>query len=739
MRRSSSETRRRGKPSWEFGKVMKCFRSGEQLRAADEMVPAENESLATKDDKLHESLLRAGEATKKPHAGNIEEAELSLRESGCLNYEEARALLGRYEYQKGNIEAALHVFEGIDIGALTPKIKITLARGGERRKRRSQSFSTPPLSMNAVTLLLEAIFLKAKSLEALGRFKEAAQSCKVVLDIVESSFPDGLPQNFGADCKLQEIISKSVELLPELWKLSDCPHEAILSYRQALLHHWNLEVETTAKIQKDFAVLLLYSGCEGSPPNLRFQIDSSFVPKNSLEEAILLLMILLRKASLRRIQWDPSILDHLSFALSVAGDTMALANQVEELLPGFMDRKEIFYKLALCYYGAGEDSVALDLLRKLLSKSEDPMCFPALLLASKICGENPSPSHAEEGVGFARRALESLDGKCDHLKSTTTCLLGISLSVHSKSAVADFERVTRQDEALQALETAGRMTTMSDPFALYHLSLEYAEQRKLDAALDCAKKMLKLEGGCNIKGWLLLSRILSAQKRFVDAETIIEAALDQTGKWEQGELLRTKAKLQIAQGQFKNAIATYTQLLAFVQVQNKSFGYGKKPPERTGNLPGRLDLEIWNDLAYFYINLSQWRDAEACLSKSKARRAYSANRCNATGLLYEKKCLYKESLKAYSEALDIDSSHVPSLISMAAVLRRLGDSSHHSHTVVRSLLMHALSIDRSNHSAWYNLGLLYKSQGTPSSSLEAAECFKAALSLEESAPVEPFR
>ncbi|KAM2606446.1 hypothetical protein TB2_035126 [Malus domestica] len=694
MKRGSSETGRRGKPSSKFGKVLKCFRSGEQLRTADEMVPPENESIATKDHKSSESSSRAGEATKKLKAGNIEEAESSLRESGCLNYKEARVLLGGYEYQKGNIEAALHVFEAIDIDALTPKIKITLARGGERRKRHSQSFSTPPLSMNAVTLLLEAIFLKAKSLAALGRFKEAAQSCKVVLDIVESSFPDGLPQNFGADCKLQEIISKNVELLPELWKLSDCLHEAILSYRRALLHNRNLEVETTARIQKDFAVLLLYSGCEASAPKLRFQMDR---------------------------------------------DTMALANQVEELLPGFMDQNERFYKLALCYYGAGEDSVALDLLRKLLIKSEDPMCFPALLLASKICGENPSPSHAEEGVGFARRALESLDGKCDHLKSTAACLLGISLSVHSKSAIADCERVTRQDEARQALETSGRMTTMSDPVVLYHLSLEYAEQRELDAALDCAKKMLKLEGGCNVIGWLLLTRILSAQKRFVDAETIIEAALDQTGKWEQGELLRTKAKLQIAQGQFKNAIATYTHILAFVQVENKSFGYGKKLPKSTRDLSGRLNLEIWNDLAYFYINLSQWRDAEACLSKSKSRSAYSADRCHATGLLNKMKGLYKESLSAFSEALDIDPSHVPSLISTAVVLRYLGGSSHHSHTVIRSLLLNALNLDRSNHSAWYNLGILYKSQGTPSSSLEAAECFKAALSLEESAPVEPFR
>ncbi|PQQ20643.1 protein NPGR2 [Prunus yedoensis var. nudiflora] len=696
---------------------MKCLCSGEQLRAADEMVPSENESLATKDRTTSESSSRAVELTKKPHTGNIEEAESSLRESGCLNYEEARALLGRYEYQKGNIEAALHVFEGIDIAALTPKIKFTLARGGERRRRRSQSFSTPPMSINAVTLLLEAILLKAKSLQDLGRFKEGAQSCKVILDIVESSLPDGLPQNFGADCKLQEIVSKSVELLPELWKLADCPHEAIMSYRWALLHHWNLEVETTTKIQKEFAVFLLYSGAEASPPNLRSQMDSSFVPRNSLEEAILLLMILLRKFCLKKIQWDPSILDHLSFALSVSGDTRALANQVEELLPGFMDRKEIFYKLALCYYGADEDSVALNLLRKLLSKREDPMCFPALLLASKICGENPS--HAEEG--------------------TAACLLGISLSAHSKSVVAEYERVKRQAEALQALETAGRMTTMSDPIILYHLSLEYAEQRKLDAALDCAKQMLKLEGGSNIKSWLLLSRILSAQKRFVDAETIIEAALDQSGKWEQGELLRTKAKLQIAQGQFKNAIATYTQLLAFLQVQSKSYGYGKKLLKSNGNFSGRLELEIWHDLAYVYINLSQWSDAEICLSKAKAINAYSANRCHATGVLYETKDLYKEALRAFLEALDIDPSHVPSLISTAVVLRRLGDRSHHSYTVVRSFLMNALSLDRTNHSAWYNLGLLYDSQGTSSSSLEAAECFEAAVFLEESAPVEPFR
>ena len=403
---------------------------------------------------------------------------------------------------------------------------------------------------------------------------EAAESCKVILDIVESSLPDGLPENFGAECKLQETLTKAVELLPELWKLADCPTEAILSYRQALLHPWNLDTETTARIQKEFAIFLLYSGGEASPPNLRFQMDSSFVPKNNLEEAILLFMILLRKVSLRRIEWDPSILGHLSFALSVSGDTRALANQVEELLPGIIDRKERYFMLALCYYGVGDDLVALGLLKKLFSSGDGPNHTPALLMASKICGENKNLE--EEGVHFARRALTSLDGRCDQLESTANYLLGVSLSAQSKLAVSDSERVSRQSEALRVLETAGKMTRMRDPIILYHLSLENAEQRKLDAALYYAKNMVKLEGGSNVKGWLLLARVLSAQRRFVDAETIIDAALEQTGKWDQGELLRTKAKLHIAQGHLRSAIETYTQVLAILQVQKKSLGSGKK-------------------------------------------------------------------------------------------------------------------------------------------------------------------
>ncbi|KAJ9565160.1 hypothetical protein OSB04_001126 [Centaurea solstitialis] len=733
--RNQSKGRNSSRLNRKFGNLVPCLCSGEQSRSrsADEMIPSP-ESLATKD--VHSPNAYSSQVSeedyRKPDAVSIEEAELSLRESGSLNYEEARALLGRYEFQKGNIEAALHVFEGIDIATVTPKIKLSLTKGGEPRKRRSHNYDIPPLSAHALSLLLEAIYLKSKSLQILGRYKEAAQSCKVILDVVESSLPEGLPENFGTDGKLQETLNKAVELLPMLYQLADSPQEAISSFRRALLHRWNLDEETMAKIGKEFAVFLLYSGGkDAAPPDLRSQLDGSFVPRNNIEEAILLLMILLRKVNLKMIKWDPSVVDHLSFALSVSGGLGALGKQLEELPPAVIDRKERCFLLSLCYYGEGDGLTALNLLKNIY-KHDDPNCMPALLMASKICGENWE--FAEEGVDLARRTIQLANG-CDEMVGVAYSLLGVSLSEHSRLGLTESERVDRQSEAVRCLETAGRLTRMVDARVVYRMSLENAEQRKLDVALGLAKQLIRLEGGSRVRSWLLLARILSGRKMFVDAETIVDAALDQSGKWDQGELLRTKGKLQIAKGEVKNAIHTYTQLLAVLQVRNKSFRTQTKSLEAGRKHDKDLELETWHDLAMVYISLSQWDDAEACLSKSEAIDYYSSSRWHIKGLLYEAKGLLKDALKAYENALDIDPAHVQSLVSMALVLRRIGGKSGPE---IRSFLTEALRLDRMNSSAWYNLGQFYKDEG-PMFIKEAADCFEAATVLEETEPIEPFR
>lgn len=114
---------------------------------------------------------------------------------------------------------------------------------------------------------------------------------------------------------------------------------------------------------------------------------------------------------------------------------------------------------------------------------------------------------------------------------------------------------------------------------------------------------------------------------------------------------------------------------------------------------------------------------------------YSKHALDFLGLLQQAKGEKEEALASFEKALDVDPNHVPSLISTAVVLRELNDQSL---PVAKSFITDALRLDRTNPCAWYNLGLVYKAEHG-SSALEAADCFEAAIMLEESEPVEPFR
>lgn len=403
--------------------------------------------------------------------------------------------------------------------------------------------------------------------------------CNSAVDIVQSALPNGIPRDFGSDCELQEKIRNMVELLPELWKLAGCFNETMTAYRKALLYPWNINIETTAKIQKKFAVFLLYSGSDHHTVNksleYHLKLDrGSFIPKNNTEEACLLLMLLLENFILKKsnMDWDPSIIDHLTYALSISGDLKYLAALVKRLLlPGLMKRKEGQYTLALCYFGDGHDAIALDLLRN------NPKSLKALLLASKICSENKN--YAEEGVSLSRTALCNLQqcSRCDQMECVANCLLGVSLSNNAKFTTSNYsERSAKQDESLEVLEKAKKTMKNNDVNIVYNLSLENAEHRNLDSALKYAKWLRRFEGESNLRSWILFIRILCAQKRLVDAHIIVNTALDQTEDFDQGNLLQIKAKIEISQGQVKNAVETYARLLSILKLKSKTPQIGRK-------------------------------------------------------------------------------------------------------------------------------------------------------------------
>uniref|UniRef100_A0A2P2Q4J8 Uncharacterized protein n=1 Tax=Rhizophora mucronata TaxID=61149 RepID=A0A2P2Q4J8_RHIMU len=102
------------------------------------------------------------------------------------------------------------------------------------------------------------------------------------------------------------------------------------------------------------------------------------------------------------------------------------------------------------------------------------------------------------------------------------------------------------------------------------------------------------------------------------------------------------------------------------------------------------------------------------------------------GMLFEGQSLYKEALVSFSVSLSVDPDHVPSIVSMAAVLVKLGAQSF---PIARSFLLNALRLDPTNHEAWMYLGLISKMEG---SSQQAADFFQAAHELALSAPVQGF-
>ncbi|KAG7029302.1 Protein NPGR1 [Cucurbita argyrosperma subsp. argyrosperma] len=715
---------------------MLCACSGEQFKF--EEPPQSPESLATRDFSASCLSSRTGDWDLKFEDSQVDEVESTLKEALSLNYEEARALLGRLEYQRGNFDAALQVFQGIDIRSLTPRMVKAITEKIREEKPRPKGDNAPPtgvLSMHSVSLLLEAILLKAKSLEELGRYIESAKECRIILDTVESALPNGMPEFIGEDCKFQEMLHKALELLPTLWIKGGYLDEAINAYRRVLVKPWNLDPNKLAAIEKELAGTLLYGGVEASLP-LKFYVFGPRTPKNNVEEAILLLLILMRKVVTQEINWDPELMNHLTFALSITRQFELLAEHVEQILPGIYSRAERWYFLALCYNAAGQNETALNLLMKVCGSSEvkQKPHFHSFLLLAKLCSEDTK--YARDGIKCASRMIDMASEHSKHFNAESHKFLGVCYGNAARASVSDSERTLFQKESLNSLRVSS-LGRKHDPEVMFNISLENAVQRNLDVAFYSAMAYSNMVADGSGRGWKLLTLILSAERRLKDAETIVDFALDEAERMDQLEFLRLKAVLKIAQEQPKQAIETYRILLALIQARDEL-------QLQATNLNQSKDLELeaaaerdleraaWQDLAAIYSKLASWADAEICLNKAKTLNVHCPRGWHTTGKYFEARSLHKEALVSYSVSLSVDPDYIPSIISTAEVLMKCGNQSL---PIARSLLMNAVRLDPTSHEAWFNLGVLSKMEGLL---LQAADFFQAAHELQLSAPPQSF-
>ncbi|GER30047.1 hypothetical protein STAS_05953 [Striga asiatica] len=689
-----------------------------QLKLEEAAANKSPESLTTRDLSLSGfSSSRTGTAdweSRLEEDAQVDEAESTLKEALSLNYEEARALLGRLEYQRGNFDAAIQVFQGIEIRLFSQKMSKAIAERTRPRKSRSRGKSSTAeglMSLHSVSLLLEAIILKAKSLAELGRFQEAAKECKIILDTVESAKPNGIRDEITDDSKLLEIFHLALELLPELYLQAGSLDEAIAAYRRALLKPWNLNPERLAKLQKDLAVALLYGGVETS----------------NMEESILLLFILMQKILQGEIKWDLEIIDHLTFALAVNGQYESLAEQMEQILPGIYSRVERWYFLALCYSAAGQNQTALNLLKKIfdISRNNGKPHLPSLLLGAKLCVHDPNESLL--GINFARGVIHACEGKNEHILSRAHMFIGICYGNAAKESISDHKRAVLHKEAINSLNYSHQKAGKSEDLEIkLWLGLENAVQRNLGKAFELVMEFSKTSGGSFARVWKILALIASGEQRLRDAEALIDVGLDETESIEQLELLRLKALVQIAKEEPKQAIETYRILLALIQGTNEL-------PEK--NAFEVQAVEAWLDLAELYSKHELWLDSDICIEKAKEAKFYSPRVWEVTGRLFRAQEQNKEAMIAFSVSLSIDPDYVPSIVSTAELIIKTGNNSQSLH-IAKGLLMNAVRLEPTNHDAWFNLGLVYKMEGFVQ---RAADSFQAAHELKLSAPLQSFQ
>lgn len=386
---------------------------------------------------------------------------------------------------------------------------------------------------------------------------EAADECKIIMDIVESALPSGMPDGISGFSKLQDIFHKALELLPLLWKKAGNLHQTIASYRRALFRPWNLDPQRLAVTQKSLALVLLYASVEACP-------------KANIEEAIVLLMLLVKKMVVGDIQWDPELMDHLTYALSMTGQFDVLANYLEQALPGVYTRGERWYLLSLCYSAAGIDKAAINLLKMASGPSESRQIphTPWLLFGAKLCSKDPK--HSRDGINFSHRLLDLANNQSEHLLSQAHRFLGVCYGNAARSSRLDSERFLLQKKSLFSLNKAAKRARDDlEADIIFNLSVENAVQRNLQAALDGAVEYSSMVGGVSTRGWQHLAMVLSAEKRPKDAESILDFTMEEAGDIEKLELLKLKAVLQMAQEQPKQAMKTCSSLLALIRAQEK--------------------------------------------------------------------------------------------------------------------------------------------------------------------------
>ena len=517
------------------------------------------------------------------------------------------------------------------------------------------------------------------------------------------------------------------------------------------------------------SLLLFHSSPAAYNPPKVSSHSFSFSPRQLQEETILVSQLANAITSTWTVsKADPTpspavILDLTSLSLTDVQLRGQIVQLLEDGLQFACDLPHIWLQFALALVANGQNEQALAVYHECVSLSpDDPVILTAAAQFAVDKALNPQLC-----IKWASKALEVV--RSHFLEPRVEFLLGRGYTIQAQMELSSHKRGELHKEGVEHLKRAAALDAKNIDYA-FHLALQLAVSREFTLAMTEVQRALGLNAG-HTSCLHLLSLVLTAQKKYVEALKVCEFALQKHP--ENFGLLECKAKLEVIIVNTHQALKTCKHALHLWQTMfaedtsgligivtqdqlslselnltsyERAVVHDGLSPDiasdtgsshfslNTGhmptNQPNLLQARIWCTIAEVFVSAGKVPDAISCVREAQYLAPHLSSVLITHGRVLEAEGNSELALEQYRNSISLQPGNPTALTMIGQLLHRQG-----KHSEAEKYLREATAVDQLNHEAWYWLGEVFSAQGEEG---RGVNCFKTSLDLEQTTPIQPF-
>eukprot|EP01117_Protostelium_nocturnum_P010181 TRINITY_DN363_c1_g1_i1.p1 TRINITY_DN363_c1_g1~~TRINITY_DN363_c1_g1_i1.p1 ORF type:complete len:742 (-),score=142.77 TRINITY_DN363_c1_g1_i1:35-2260(-) len=655
--------------------------------------------------------------------------------------DEANALLGIIELKSGN-----------ESGVMSYLSKL---------KHNCHSLSSNSSFIRPMQIFSEAYYIKGNLFEKGGNRANAITTYE---EFLKSS---NLSEEVSSDAEVKQNCEKIAFRLALLYDHSDDWEHCLQTFRLAFRYS-SASSENLSRIYSNFAKFLLrrISSNQWKPPMTKEESPSYYIPKDQVEECILLLLLFgetkeHKLAVEKRDIFDETFFDDLVIAY---GKRHAYRKQVEayeKLLSVSFGNFDYWFSFGNALAAAGKYKKAFLVLQYCLDLN--PSSILTCLLITKIC-VNHIQHLIKDAILLCEKTIEKIsrepiNSEHSFLLPRLHHALGLAYSKSALKALSNDSKAELQQKAIGAYQTAYSLD-QNDHLIVFHLALEYAETRQILKSMQLTRQSLLLNHS-DAKSWLLLCLLLTSQNQYQDALQACDAGLEETYDV---DLLILKSRLENLRGKENEALRaardalrlfdelhenyeedddendarSYTSFAKGDTTETDSFaearGFTYTMPSEVNVLNEEKELgidhsSIWLNISDLFTDLQQFKDARECLQQAKNYNALNPEIYYREGRIEETQENTSSAILQYQKTLSMDPLHKEAYLRLGLLFAKDGKN-----LLAEKYFESAIRQDERTHEAWHQLGMILQSRNDP----RATEYFLTSVELERTCPLIDF-